>query len=236
MIANLPIFHAVFFGLTTFLTIFLFAKATATPPQYMERPNTLGRTVLSVTIGWLLLQMLISLTGFYQKTSITTPPRLFLAVAPTLLGIVALFFTEKGKNFIKNLDLKTLTYLHTVRIPVELTLFWLYQNGQIPEVMTFEGRNFDILSGITAPFIAYFGFTKKSISTTFILIWNFICLGLLFNIVIHAVLSIQSPMQQMAFDQPNRAILFFPFVWLPSMVVPLVLLAHLVVIKKLLRE
>ena len=236
MIANLSIYISVFFGLTTFLTLFLFAKATATPPQYMERPNTIGKTFLGVTIGWLLLQMLISLTGFYQETSITTPPRLFLAVAPTLLGIAALFFTEKGQHFIESLDVKALTYLHVVRIPVELTLFWLYQNGQIPEVMTFEGRNFDIFAGITSPFIAYFGFTKKSISPTLILVWNFICLGLLFNIVIHAVLSIQSPMQQMAFDQPNRAILFFPFVWFPSVVVPLVLLAHLVVVKRLLKK
>jgi hypothetical protein len=235
MIANLPIFLSVFFGLTTILTVFLFAKATATPPQYMEHPDTFGKTALGILLGWAVLQMCISLTGFYQKTD-TIPPRLFLGVAPTLLAIAALFFTEKGKNFIESLDLKALTYLHTVRIPVELTLFWLFQNGQIPEVMTFEGRNFDILAGITAPFIAYFGFTKKSISTTLILVWNFICLGLLLNIVIHAILSIESPIQQMAFEQPNRAVLFFPFSCLPTVIVPLVLLAHLVVINRLLKK
>ena len=227
MINNLPISISIFFGLTTFLTIYLFSKSVATPPQY--------KTVLSVLIGWSILQMAISLTGFYQKTD-TLPPRFLLAVVPTLLLIIALFITKNGKNFIENLDLKALTYLHIVRIPVEIVLFLLFQNGQIPELMTFEGRNFDIISGITAPFIAYFGFYKKTLNPTIILIWNFICLGLLINIVINAALSVQTPLQQFAFEQPNRAILFFPFIWLPSVVVPLVLFAHLVVIKKLLEK
>ncbi len=237
MLNNLPIFIPVFFGLTTVLTIFLFLKTIERPPQYMERSGipSVGKTVLGVLIGWSVLQMLISLTGFYQKTD-TLPPRFLLAVIPTLFMIIALFSSKNGKNFIGNLDLKALTYLHIVRIPVELVLLWLYQNEQIPELMTFEGRNFDIISGITAPFIAYFGFTKKALSPTIILIWNFICLGLLINIVVNAALSVQTPLQQFAFDQPNRAVLFFPFLWLPSVIVPLVLFAHLVVIKRLFQK
>jgi hypothetical protein len=67
-----------------------------------------------------------------------------------------------------------------------------------------------------------------------LLLWNFICLGLLINIVVNAVLSAPSVFQQFAFGQPNTAILYFPFVWLPCCVVPLVLLAHLTSIRKLL--
>ena len=234
MLNNLPIFIPVFFGLTTVLTLFLFLKSVERPPQYMERsgiPNV-GKTVLGVLIGWSVLQMMVSWSGFYQKTD-TLPPRFLLAVVPPLLLIIALFSSKNGQKFIENLDLKTLTYLHIVRIPVELTLLWLYQHGTIPEIMTFEGRNFDIISGITAPFIAYFGFAKKALNSTVIIVWNVVCLILLFNIVITAALSVQTPLQQLAFEQPNRAVLFFPFVWLPSVLVPLVLFAHLVLIKRL---
>ena len=224
MLSNLPISLPIFFGLTTALTIFLFLKSVETPPQY--------KTVLGVLIGWSVLQMAISWAGFYQKTD-TLPPRFLLAVVPTLLLIIGLFSSKKGQKFTESLDLKALTYLHVVRIPVELTLLWLFQHDTIPEVMTFEGRNFDIFSGITAPFIAYFGFTKKTLSSTIIIVWNVLCLILLFNIVITAALSVQTPLQQMSFDRPNRAVLFFPFVWLPSVVVPLVLFAHLVVLKRL---
>jgi len=53
------------------------------------------------------------------------------------------------------------------------------------------------------------------------------------NIVINAILSVPTPIQQFAFDQPNIAILYFPFTWLPCFIVPAVLLSHIVSIKKL---
>ena len=127
----------------------------------------------------------------------------------------------------------TLTLLHVVRVPVELCLYWLFLNKSIPQLMTFEGRNFDILAGLAGPIIFYFGYVKNKLGKTVLLLWNFVCLGLLLNIVVNAILSAPSNFQQFAFEQPNMAILYFPFVWLPSCVVPLVLLAHLVCIQKL---
>jgi hypothetical protein len=123
-----------------------------------------------------------------------------------------------------------------VRIPVELVLLWLSLHKAIPQLMTFEGRNFDIISGITAPFIAYLGFTKTILNRRIILIWNFICLALLANIVVNALLSAPFPFQQFAFDQPNIAILYFPFSWLPTFIVPVILLGHLVSLRQLLKQ
>ena len=134
------------------------------------------------------------------------------------------------------MDLKMLTWLHIVRIPVELVLLWLFQNGQVPELMTFEGRNFDILSGLTAPLIIYFGFIKKSLSNKMIIAWNTLCLVLLFNIVGTAVFSAPFPFQKFAFEQPNIGVFYFPFVWLPGVIVPLVLFAHLSAIRKLVKN
>jgi hypothetical protein len=164
----------------------------------------------------------------------TIPPRFIILVAPPLIFIIGLFVSAKGKNYIDHLDTKTLTILHTIRIPVELVLFWLFLHKAVPELMTFEGRNFDILSGLTAPVIYYFGYIKKTLGKAAILFWNLICLGLLINIVANAVLSAPFSFQQFAFDQPNKAILYFPFVWLPCCVVPIVLLSHLVTIRQLL--
>ncbi len=220
---NLPQFIGLVFGLTTILTVILFYKAA-----------NYSRTVLVIICCWLLLHAFISLTGFYTITD-TLPPRLALAVAPMIIGIVLLFITTKGKLFIDSLDNKTLTLLHTIRIPVEVVLFWLYLENKIPQLMTFEGRNFDIIAGFTAPLIWYFGYVKNNLSPKIILIWNFICLGLLLNIMVNAVLSVPFPIQQFAFDQPNIAVLYFPFVWLPGCIVPLVLLSHLAVIRKLIK-
>jgi hypothetical protein len=163
------------------------------------------------------------------------PPRIALMVVPPLFLIALLFVSVKGRRFIDGLDIKFLTLLHIVRIPVEVVLFWLFLGKLVPQLMTFEGRNFDIIAGITAPFIYYFGFIKKLLHKNLLLGWNIICLALLINIVFNAALSAPSVVQQFAFDQPNIAILYFPFNLLPSVIVPLVLFSHLAAIRQLLR-
>lgn len=219
---NLPTYISIVFALTTILTVGLFYKATNN-----------SKAALIILLSWLAMQTFIGLSGFYTVTD-TIPPRFLLLVLPPILFIIGLFTTSKGKQFIDSLDTKTLTILHTIRIPVEIVLFWLFVNKTVPELMTFEGRNFDIISGLTAPIVFYFGFIKKQLDSKIILIWNFICLGLLINIVANAILSAPFPFQQFAFDQPNIAILYFPFNWLPSCIVPLVLLSHLASIRQLL--
>ena len=118
------------------------------------------------------------------------------------------------------------------------TLVKIISGGLSPSAgrMTFAGRNYDIIAGLTAPLVYYFGYIKNSFGKTALLVWNILCLGLLFNIVITAVLSAPTSFQQFGFEQPNTAILYFPFVWLPCCVVPLVLLAHLVCIRKLMMK
>jgi hypothetical protein len=222
MIPNLPMYVNIVFILTTLLTIFFFYKATNN-----------SKATLVILFAWILIQAILGLSGFYTITN-TFPPRFVLLALPAILFIIGLFVTAKGRVYIDGLDTKTLTLLHVVRIPVELCLYWLFIHKSIPQLMTFEGRNFDIIAGLTAPLIFYFGYVKNSLSKTVLLLWNFICLGLLLNIVINAVLSAPSNFQQFAFEQPNTAILYFPFVWLPCCVVPLVLLSHLVCIRKLL--
>ncbi len=221
---NLHVFIAIIFGLTTVVTVLLFAKA-----------SNYSKPILIVLLVWLAVQAKIALSGFYTVTN-TVPPRFILMVGPPLIMIITLFLTKKGKELLDNLNIKTLTLLHTIRIPIEIVLFYLAINKVVPEIMTFEGRNFDILSGLTAPLVYYFGFINKKLSNQFLLIWNFVCLGLLINIIVNAALSAPSPFQQLAFDQPNIAVLYFPFNWLPSCVVPIVLLSHLAAIRQLTRK
>ncbi|HEY1055255.1 MAG TPA: hypothetical protein VGE24_08975, partial [Emticicia sp.] len=181
----------------------------------------------------LIIQTLLGVRGFYTNTQ-SMPPKFLLAIAPPLVLIITLFATKSGRHFIDGLNIKTLTIIHIVRIPVELVLFWLFLHKTIPQIMTFEGQNFDIISGITAP-IVYYLYVKDYIGTGILLVWNFICLVLLINIVSTAILSAPFPFQQLAFEQPNIAVLYFPFNWLPACIVPIVLFSHLVAIRGLLK-
>jgi hypothetical protein len=229
MLENLPAYISPIFILTTFATIgFLLFAVRQTRPS-----KTFFISLAATLIVLLVVHAILSLNGFYLVN--TTPPRFPLGPVPTILILLVLFF-----NFGRNLETKSflqiLTLLHIVRVPVELVLLWLYQNGLVPELMTFEGRNFDILSGLTAPFVAWLGFRHGKINKPLLIGWNLAALGLLFNIVTTAILSLQTPFQQFAFDQPNRGVLYFPFIWLPSIIVPIVFVSHVLSLWQLLKR
>lgn len=221
---QLPIYINIAFGLIVLLTLLLFHKAA-----------NFSKTAIFLLTAWLVLQMVVALSGFYTFTD-TTPPRVILLILPPILLIVALFFLKSGRMFIDSLNVRLLTLIHMLRVPVELILLVLYIHKFVPQEMTFEGRNFDVICGLTAPLIYYFGFIRKSISWKMLLIWNIVCLILLINIVSTAILSAPSPFQRFGIQQPNIAVLYFPFVWLPAFIVPVVLFSHLVSIRKLIRH
>lgn len=219
---NVPLYLPLGFVATVLLTCFFLVKAA--------RGN---KIVALILIIWLIAQGAVSITGFYTQTQ-GIPPRFIAVLLPPILLIISLFATSKGRNFIDQLKPDQLTLLHVVRIPVELCLFSLYSYQLVPQLMTFEGINYDILSGITAPLVAYFGYYKKLFNKTVLLIWNLACLGLLINIAYHGILSVPTPFQRFGFDQPNIGLTFFPYVFLPGLIVPAVFFAHLVCIKHLL--
>lgn len=229
MIENLPPYISVTFILTTFLTVGFFLYAV----KQSVFDTTAAKIFVFLTAFWLVFQAILSLSGFYLITD-AVPPRLMLTgVFPAFLTII-LYFIFARQSFVEKLPLKILTLLHIIRIPVELVLYWLYQEKLVPELMTFAGRNPDILSGLTAPLVYWLAFRKGKINRPLLIIWNILALGLLVNIVANAVLSFPFPFQQFAFDQPNRGILYFPFVWLPTVIVPLVLFSHLISLWQLL--
>ncbi len=219
----LPPFVPLLMVLSLVLCVFCFYKASGNSTK-----------VLSVIIGFAIVQGLVAFLGFYTNFH-TVPPRLPLLVLPSFALIALLFAFPMSRFFLDNIDPSWLTFLHIVRFPIELVLYWLFLFDLVPELMTFEGRNFDILSGISAPFIAYWAYIKKSMSPKWMLVWNFICLALLLNIVIQAILSAPGPFQQLSFDVPNTGVFYFPYVWLPSIIVPLVFLSHVICIRQIIR-
>lgn len=228
MTENLPAYVSITFILTTFLTVGFFLYAIRST-VFETLP---AKIFIALTAFWLIFQAIVAMSGFYQKTD-TFPPRIVLfAVFPVLLLIISYFLFFR-QEFIERLPLRALTLLHIIRVPVELVLFWLFQNALVPGIMTFEGRNFDILSGITAPIVVWLAFRGGKVNRPLLIAWNILALGLLANIVTTAIMAFPSPMQRIAFDQPNLAIMYFPFNWLPAVVVPIVLFSHLVSLWKL---
>ncbi len=226
---DLPLHIPITFWIATFATLIflLWAMSNMKKDRYKANIIFMGIT------GWLILQAILAKEGIYYSHLEAIPPLLMVfGLLPMIVLILLLFISRSGRKLIDQLPVKQLTILHVVRIPVELVLYWLMLETYIAEVMTFEGRNFDILAGVTAIFVGLM--IKDPLKARgWLIVWNLLALGLLFNIVATAVLSAPFPFQQMAFEQPNVAVLYFPYVWLPVFIVPAVLFSHLVCLRKL---
>ena len=228
MIEGLPFYVSAVFFITTLATIW-FLVAAARPAGTDSLPYKI--LVFSLPL-WLLLTGFLASTEFYRIDAL--PPRVVVfAVLPAVLFIVVYFIFFR-QSFVNRLSLEMLTLLSFLRLPVELVLHWLYQAGQVPQIMTFEGWNFDILSGISSPIIYWLAFRDGRLNRPLLIGWNIAALCLLTNIVTIAVLSFRGPMQRLAFDQPNVGVTYLPFIWLPAIVVPAVLFAHLAALWRLL--
>ena len=210
------------FIFTTFLSLYFFYKGSS------------SKKALLILIVYMLIVSVLGLNGFYRKED-ALPPRFIFLLLPSLIFIMSLFVTKQGIKFIDSLQLKWLTLINVIRIPIEIILYYVFLEGLIPHLMTFVGYNHDIISGVSAPIIYYLFFVKKKLHYNVLLIWNIFCLALLVNIVSIAILSAKTPFQQLAFEQPNIGVTYFPLVWLPAIIVPIVLLSHLVCIRHILK-
>lgn len=214
MIGELPDWINVLFLLTVGATILMFYFA-----------NGKRKDILIGLIIWSGIHSFLALKGFYLITD-TLPPRFVLVLLPTTILIIVGLLPNYRNKLLKDRNQTISTFLHTLRIPVEIVLFYLFMNKMIPELMTFEGRNFDIFVGLTAPVIGVLVLTRK-ISNRLLIFWNVLSLGLVCFILMNGILSAELPIQLFGFEQPNRAITYFPFILLPAVIVPIVIYSHL---------
>ncbi|QRR02168.1 hypothetical protein [Dyadobacter sandarakinus] len=220
---ELMIHISLMFGLVVLLCAFTFYKATHDSCIYAW-----------VVTGWIVLQSAVSVSGFYQHTE-GPFPRIILVAVPPMAVLAGLFFTSRGRTFVDTLDTHLLTVIHVVRGPVELVLYWLFLCRLVPHEITLGGGNLDIFSGLTTLLVYYWGVLKEKLHWQVQAGWHIVCTGLLLHVYFKLLFSAPSCFQITGYEYPNVAILRFPFVFLPGLVVPLLLCSHIVLLRSLLK-
>lgn len=195
-----------------------------------------SKTILWVCGIWMTFQAGISMTGFYLA-DFSMPPRFLLIIGPPFLLILVLFNHRRGKKILDGLDLTTIMWGNTVRVPLEICFFWLNQHGLFPTEMTYDGRNFGYLAGLTAPFAIWFTIPVNTTARRWgLILWNIFCIGLMINSIRLGIMSSPHFAEKYGFDIPNRGLGYFPFIWQPSVLVPLFFFCHLVAIRQVLAK
>lgn len=194
--------------------------------------QTFSRRTISIFLTWVLLSGLIGISGFAKDFS-TIPPKFAIILVPAFTLSFLFSFGSGIKDALRTINPFHLIAFQAFRIAVEIVLWLLYRDNTIPIQMSFEGSNFDILAGITAPFIAYFCFKKKSLPLIIAQIWNYVCLALLCNIIVVALVSTPTIFRLYMNEPANTLVATFPYIWIPAFVAPMAMVGHILSLRQL---
>ncbi len=199
----------------------------------------LGRSVTSATVValggaliWMGLTGGLATSGVLARFDMRPPPFVFLFAATIVLGI-ALGASRVGGRIAEVLPLHVLVLAQAFRLPLELVMHAAAVEGTMPDVMSYSGYNFDIVTGASALLVG--ALLRRGAPRTIALAWNALGVVLLSVIIVVAFLS--SPLVR-AFgdDQLNTWVAYLPFVWLPTILVVCAIAGHIVVWRRLLIE
>jgi hypothetical protein len=227
---EVPVGLNIIFILSTLYCYIIFVFAIANAPN--EKTARSVNLIAIILLLWIIFQSTLALNQWYMDRK-SMPPHMMFPVVIAAIVITLVLVLKKPKAWATNISAELLTWLHFVRIPVEIGLYHLAIAKQVPWSMTFKGYNFDIIFGITSPIVALLYFRFKKINFRVVQVWNILGLISVLLVVLRGIGSLPSPVQWWDFSQPNYAVMHFPFVWLPSLIVPLVVFAHLVALKQL---
>lgn len=183
-----------------------------------------------VSAGWMTLTWQVAASGAFRRWDMVPPP-LMLLVAGIVLLALRLSFSSTGRRLSTHLPLWALVGVQAFRFPLELAMHRMFERGVMPEQMSYSGRNFDIVTGITAIVLALLLIAGRA-GHRLVLAWNVLGTLLLANIVVVAILS--TPLfTYFGEDRLNVWVTYPPYVWLPAVMVLAALAGHLIIFRAL---
>ena len=187
-------------------------------------------------LGWLSFLAIVAKIGFFADFS-NFPPRVPVALIPPVIVGILLLRNATVKKILQHTPPGWLIYPQAFRFPLELILWGMLITGVGPVQMTFEVYNFDIITGITAPIVAWLVFQRATLSRRFAIAWNFMGLTFIVIVLTIAVLSFPNDTLRYFMDEPStRVVAYWPIIWLPGFVVPFAVWLHLLSLKQLLTQ
>ena len=207
------------------LVVFFVCIVAGTAALFGAKSKSLGVGV----VAWLVATGLAGWFGLVRDFQ-RLPPPLFVLLFVAVLLTVTTALSRVGSRLVAEAGIAWLVGVQAFRIAVEVFLDWGHRVNLVPIQMTLEGRNWDIVTGVSAAAVAWLA-AKRQAPRWLILLWNCVGLALLLNIVVIAILSMPTPLRRFHNQPANSFIAYFPFIWLPTFLVQLALFGHLLVFR-----
>lgn len=226
-----------FFLLTVIFYYLLYREFRLALPKTSlsaDQQKKFSRNFLIAFFGWLVFIYIWSRFGIFKNFDLFPINAVPVIIIP-LITILIFTLSKTVKEILLYIPQEKIIWMQSFRFYVEVLLWALYASALLPVQMTFEGRNFDIIIGVTAVLlttrISSFMLLDK-LSKVAIIIWNMIGLALLLNIVAIALLSMPTPFRYFMNEPANTIVTQFPISLLPAFLVPLAYMLHILSLRK----
>ena len=180
----------------------------------------------------------LALTGALSGSGVLEtrmlPPPLVLFAFGSMAAAIAAAFSPLGTRLVRGVPIAALVAVQGFRLPLELVLHAWKEQGVLPVQMTFEGHNFDIVSGVLALLVAgWLTRVEPGSSGERAAVWTFNLVGFALLLVVSsiAVLSSPVPIRSYLNDPPVLLAFHFPYGWIVPVCVGGAMFGHLLVFR-----
>jgi hypothetical protein len=221
-----------YYGLSAYAILFLvltFYKAG----KPSGSSNKLALRVGGLIAAWLLYVYLLIQSGFLLNFSL--PPRFpLLILLPLVIFSIVLYHKLKKSKIIHNISAKSLVYFQTFRILVEIMLLYTFIEGVIPISATFEGANFDIIMGISAPIVALTIYRNLKKNRGFAVAWHILGIAMILFVAVIIGTSMYFPLMWTSrVPLVSPELLSFPYFLIAACIAPFAILIHVIALAQL---
>lgn len=211
--------------------------AAAVGKATLDTPN---RQRFAVTLSFYMsVWVLIALALSYANILVPQPDHSFPWLGLMIIGplLLALFLLSKSEVFSAVLDATPLHWLAAIQVyrVIGALFLLLHADGMLSAYFALSTGWGDIAIGVTAPLLGYLLWLDASRYFALGLVWCGAGIFDLFYVLYKAVRSAPGPLQTTAFDLPTVIIGYFPFTLIPLLVVPISIILHIQMIRKIVK-
>jgi len=191
-----------------------------------DRRRTVQATA-SVLVGWFAIAVALALVGVYSAATSRIPTIQFGIAIPILIGCLLIWRWSPVSRLIDAVPRQWVIAIQFYRVEGVIFLV-LFAAHLLPGLFALPAGLGDVAVGLLAAAIGIGATGGRQLNPRTVLRWNLLGIADLIVAVSTGFLTAPSAFQMFAFERPNELISMFPLVLIPTFLVPLAILLHII--------
>ncbi len=191
-----------------------------------DRTRTVQATA-ALLGSWFAFALALAILGVYSAATSRIPTIQFGIAAPILIGCLMIWRWPAVSRLIDAVPQQWVIAIQFYRLE-GVTFLVLFAHHLLPGLFALPAGVGDVTVGLLAAAIAIGATGGRQLNPRTVLRWNLLGIADLVVAVGTGFVTAPSAFQMFAFDRPNELILMFPLVLIPTFLVPLAILLHII--------